>query len=101
MNPTEKGFLERWSDIINSVDKTAIPINYVKKVTVKIGEKNQKTIDIEKMKRQGLSPETIDSILYETVYSISDNIEDIDFHVDIDAVAKLVQQETNRLLNLN
>jgi len=101
MNPAEKGFVERWSDIINSVDKTIIPIEYVKRVTVNIDNGNHKTIDIDKMKRQGLSPDTIETIFYETIANIGVDLNDTDFYVDIDAVGKMIQKETNKLLNLN
>ncbi len=101
MNPTEKGFVERWSDIINSVDKTMIPIEYVKRVTVNVDDENHKTIDIDKMKKQGLSSDTIESIFYETVATIGGSADDMDFYVDIDAVARIVQAETNKLLKLD
>lgn len=101
MNPADKGFIERWSDIINSVDKTTIPIEYVKRVTVNIDDTNHKTIDIDKMKRQGLSFATIESVFYETITNSGIDINNADFYVDIDAVARLVQNQTNKLLNLD
>ena len=101
MNPAEKNFLERWSEIINSVDKTTIPFEYVKKVCVNIGDTNHKTIDIDKMKKQGLSAETIETVFHETVKNVGGSVDNMDFYVDIDAVARLVQKETNKLLKLD
>jgi len=100
MNPTEKGFVERWSDIISSVEKTLIPIEYVKRVRVNnTDDETPKTIDIEEMKERGLTRETIESIYYDSLFG--EKVDDIDFYVDINAVARTVQRETNKLLNLD
>ena len=100
MNPTEKGFVERWSDIINSVDKTIIPFEFVKRVHVNtIGDENSTVIDIKEMKERGLTHETIESIYYDSLFG--EKVDDIDFYVDIDAVARTVQNQTNNLLKLD
>ena len=99
MNPAVKGFIERWSEIINSVEKTLIPVEYVKRVQVNSGKKAAKTLDIEKLKKEGLTHETIESIYYDSIFS--EKVSDVDFYVDIDAVARTIQRETNKLLKLD
>lgn len=98
MNPTEKQFIERWSEIINSVDKSTIPIDYVKRIQFNVDENTQKTIDIEKMKNQGLAPKTIETVCYDIMSNLGNSIDDVDFFVDIDAVAEIVQTQTDKLL---
>lgn len=98
MNPTEKQFIERWSEIINSVDKSTIPIDYVKRIQFNVDENTQKTIDIEKMKNQGLTPKTIETVCYDIMSNLGNSIDDVDFFVDIDAVAEIVQTQTDKLL---
>lgn len=98
MNPTEKQFIERWSEIINSVDKSTIPIGYIKRIQFNVDENTKKTIDIEKMKKQGLAPKTIETVCYDIMSNLGNSIDDVDFFVDIDAVAEIVQTQTDKLL---
>jgi len=101
MNPAEKSFVERWSDIINSVEKTTIPAEYVKRVTINIDNENNTTIDVDRLKKNGVTPDMIDMIFHDTLELHGVNVADTDFYVDVAAVGRMIQKETNKLLNLN
>lgn len=94
MDPTKKSFVERWSDIINSVEKTTIPIDLVKRIQIN----DETTIDIEGMKNQGMSLDSIEAIFYSTL--LKEDVGEVEYYVDIDAVAKIVQRQTDKLLDL-
>ena len=58
----------------------------------------QKTINIHSLRKQGLSLEEVESVLTRTFNELDAVIRDVDFVVDISAVANMVQPETDKLL---
>ena len=58
----------------------------------------QKTINIHSLRKQGLSLEDVESVLTRTFNELDAVIRDVDFVVDISAVANMVQPETDKLL---
>lgn len=91
-------FLAKWEHIINEVTKTEVPLECIKKVVIKISGKRQKTINLHTLRRQGLDLEEIEVVLNRTLYELGDTVVDLDFVVDVGAVAKLVQPETDKIL---
>jgi hypothetical protein len=92
-------FLAKWEHIINEVNKTEVPLECIKKVVIKISGKRQKTINLHTLRRQGLDLEEIEIVLNRTLYELGDTVVDLDFVVDITAVAEIVQPETDKLLS--
>ena len=91
-------FLSRWEGIIADVNKTDIPLECIKKVVIKLTEGKQKTINLHTLKKQGLALEEIEAMLTRTLNTLDPEIKDVDFVVDVEAVAGLVQPETDKLL---
>jgi len=58
----------------------------------------QKTINIHALVKQGLSMEEVEAMLTRTFNELDAVIRDVDFVVDISAVANMVQPETDKLL---
>jgi len=59
----------------------------------------QRTINIVKLRKQGLDYDGIEQVLSAHFSKYEDDIKDVDFILDIGAVAELVQPETDRLLS--
>ena len=97
MQPNDD-FLNQWELIINDVSKTDVPLECIKKVVIKLDGGRQKTINIQTLTRQGLSMEEIESMMTRTFTELDPVIRDVDFVVDISAVAQIVQPETDKLL---
>lgn len=92
-------FLDRWERIIADVNKTEVPLECIKKVVIKLAGGRQKTINLITLKKQGLALDEIETMLTRTFNEMDSEIRDVDFVVDVDAVASLVQPETDKLLN--
>jgi hypothetical protein len=92
-------FLDRWEKIIAEVNKTDIPLECIKKVVIKLTGGRQKTINLQTLARQGLALEEIENMLTRTLNELEAEIRDVDFVVDTNAVADLVQPETDKLLD--
>ena len=91
-------FLDQWEHIIAGVNKTDVPLECIKKVVIKLAAGRQKTINVHTLLKQGLELEEIETMLTRFFTERDHEIKDVDFVVDISAVASLVQPETDKLL---
>jgi len=91
-------FLAQWDHIISGVDKTEVPLECINKIVIRLQGGRQKTINLARLKRDGFDLEEIESYLTRNLLELGDLVRDIDFIVDVNAVAKLVQPETDKLL---
>ena len=96
-------FLKQWEHIINTVDKTEVPTHLIEKLVIRLFpsdhvKTSEQTIDVGKLKAQGFEHEDIEHVINETLYELNDYIDAVDFFLDIEAVAKEVQPETDKLL---
>jgi len=92
-------FLAKWEHIIDEVNKTEIPLECIKKVVIRLYSKKQRTINLATLKKQGLDMDELEIVLTRTLTELGDEVKDIDFVVDVNEVAKLLQPETDKLLN--
>jgi hypothetical protein len=96
--PFSDEFLAMWEHIIEEVHKTEVPLECIKKVVIKLQGKRQRTINIHTLQKQGLAIEEIEALLTRTFTQLDEEIVDVDFVVDIGAVAEMVQPETDKIL---
>ena len=91
-------FLKHWEEIVDSVDKSTCPVECVKKVVFKTKDRKQKTINLKRLREQGLGDESIEQAVENYLHEHDDDVISMEFVLDIEAVAKLLQPETDRLL---
>ena len=91
-------FLERWEHIIDDVDITDVPLECIKKVVVKLYGKKQRTINLDLLRRQGLDFNEIETVMTRALTELGDAVRDVDFILDVGAIATIVQPETDKLL---
>jgi len=91
-------FLDQWEQIVAGVNKTDVPLECIKKVILKFPGRQQQTINLHTLRKQGLDYKDIEALLTRTFTDLDDKIRDVDFVVDITAVAEMVQPETDKLL---
>lgn len=93
-------FLSRWEHIISGIDeKTAVPLECIKKVIIRLDGRRRKTINFQTLKKQGLALEEIEVLITRQLAELSDDVHDVEFVLDIPAVAEMVQPHTNKILN--
>lgn len=91
-------FLLKWEGIIDTVSKTDVPLECIKKIVIKLDGNKQKTINVHTLLKQGMELEEIENMLGRTFTELDSIIKDVDFVVDIKSVAALIQPETDKLL---
>jgi hypothetical protein len=98
MELNDDNFMTQWETIVADVHKTDIPLECVKKMVFKLQGGRQKTVNIHTLVKQGMEIEEIESMLTRMFADLDDQLRDVDFVVDISAVARIVQPETDKLL---
>ena len=91
--------LEKWKQVIDSIDQEIIPIDVIKKVVFKLENGKQKTINLTTLRKQGLDIEDIEVVVNKHMAVITEQgIVKLDFVVDINAVADKIEPLTKRYL---
>jgi len=90
--------LTQWETIVSDVHKSDIPLECVQKMVFKLVGRRQKTINLQSLKKQGLAPQEIESIVTRMFNELDEELMDVDFVIDITSVANVIQPETDKLL---
>jgi hypothetical protein len=91
-------FINKWEHIIDDVDKNKIPVQFIKKLVLKLQGKKQHTINIQKFLQQGLEPEDIETAVSRKLEEMDDMIVSVEFVLNVQSIADTVQPETDKLL---
>lgn len=92
-------FLEKWEHILEDVEKQKIPIEFIKKLVIKLEGKKQQTINIAKFLEQGLDPDQIEDVVNRKLLELDHAVVSVEFVLNVKNIADTVQPETDRLLN--
>lgn len=92
-------FIEKWEHILADVEKNKIPIEFIKKMVLKLNGKKQHTINVERLLSQGLDAEQIEDVVSRKLHELEELVISIDFILNVQVIAEAVQPETDKLLN--
>ena len=92
-------FLKKWSHILEDVDKRAIPIEFIRKLVIKLEKRKQHTINIEKMLKQGFESGEVEDSISNKLLELDDQVVGIEFILNVESIAGVVQPETDKLLS--
>ena len=87
-----------WHHIVNEVEKTEVPLECITKIVLKLTGNRQKTINVANLLKQGLSIDDAENLVQRMMDDYEDQIRKIDFSINVDKVAEIVQPETDKLL---
>jgi hypothetical protein len=90
--------MARWEQIVKDIDMAHCPISCVKKVVFRTVDRRQKTINLKTMREQGLDDESIELAVTRYIEEHEDSIASMELLLDVEAVAEIVQPETDKLL---
>ena len=92
-------FIDKWEHILEDVEKNKIPVEFIKKLVIKLEGKKQQTINIQKLLQQGLDPDQVEDAVSRKLHELEDLIVSVEFILNVQSIAETVQPETDRLLN--
>jgi len=91
-------FISKWEHILEDVEKNKIPVEFIKKLVIKLQGKKQQTINIQKFLQQGLNPDQIEEAVSRKLDELDELIVSVEFVLNVQSIADTVQPETDRLL---
>lgn len=78
---------------------TDVPIECINKIILRLHGGRQRTINLNRLREQGLDASGIESVLDSKLQEYEEQIRDLEFMVDVVAVAEIVQPETDKILS--
>ena len=91
--------IAKWEHILEDVEKNKIPIQFIKKMILKLDGKKQHTINVERLLLQGLEPEHLEDVVSKKLHELEESIISIEFILNVKSIAETVQPTTDKLLN--
>lgn len=88
----------KWEDIIEGIEKTKIPVEFIKKIVIKLEGRKQRSINIKSLFRQGLESDEIELAIIRKLDEYDDSMVGIEFILDIEGIAEIVQPVSDELL---
>jgi hypothetical protein len=92
-------FIEKWEHILEDVEKNKIPVQFIKKLIIRLRGKKQQTINIPRLLNQGLDPEQVEDAVSRKLNELDTEIVSVEFVLNVESIADTVQPETDRFLN--
>lgn len=89
---------QRWEHIVDDVEKSKIPIQFIKKITIRLKQRRRKTINVQSLFKQGLDVEELEEVVSKRLEEYDQDMLGIDFTLDIESIAEFVQPETDHIL---
>jgi len=96
--PLSEEFLAKWDHIISEVEKTQVPLKCINKMVIRIAGGKQKTINLSRLRRDGLDDDVIEEIMNRNLHILGESVNNIDFILDVNTVAGIIQPATDKLL---
>lgn len=90
-------FIDKWEQVLQGIPRNKVPMYLIKKIKLRLPGKKQKTINIDKLIRQGISPETIEEIVNNQLREYPD-VETADIEFNLEVIAAEVEPTTELLL---
>lgn len=91
-------FIQKWERLLDGVDKQKVPVEFIKKLILRLEGKRQRTINIERYLSRGLEPEDIEDAISRQLIAFGDEVVGIEFILNLESIAETVQPETDNLL---
>jgi len=89
---------EQWERILKDVEKKEIPITCLESISVNLKDGTSVTVDIKQLLAEGQDPDALEKAINNKLDALDDIIDDVDFYISVESVAKTVQPITDNLL---
>lgn len=102
LDATREDRLKEWEQLINDVDKSDIPLRFVGSIKIVFREpvngSNKTNISVHQMRMNDMSDEEIEERVEDFLAMHKENIKTVNFYVDVELVATIVEHHTDTLL---
>ncbi len=91
-------FIDKWEHILEDVEKNKIPVQFIRKIIIKLKGKKQQTINIEKFLQQGLESDQVEELISKRLNELDELVVSIEFVLNVQSIADTVQPATDEFL---
>lgn len=95
LNITHK---EKWERILKEVEKDEVPITCLESITVNLKDGTSVNVDIRQLINEGNDPQIVEYLVNSKLEALDHIINDVDFFINLDSVAKTIQPITDSIL---
>jgi hypothetical protein len=89
---------DQWEKLLKEVSKEQVPIGVLRYITVNLKDGTSVDVNIAEMIQEGADPAVVEQLINSKLEALDDVILDVDFHISVDAVSKVIQPFTDKLL---
>ena len=89
---------DQWEKLLKEVNKEQVPIGVLRYITVNLKDGTSVDVNIAEMLAEGADPAEVERLINQRLDALDDVIHDVDFHISVDSVAKVIQPFTDQLL---
>lgn len=89
---------EKWERLLKEVTKEQVPVGVLRYITVNLKDGTSVDVNVAEMLEEGADPAVIENLINSKLEALDDIIKDVDFHISVDSVAKVIQPFTDQLL---
>ena len=89
---------DQWEKLLKEVNKEQVPIAVIRYLTVNLKDGTSVDVNIAEMLDEGADPAVVENLINKKLNDLDDIITDVDFHISVDSVAKVIQPFTDKLL---
>jgi hypothetical protein len=89
---------DQWERLLKEVNKEQVPIGVLRYITVNLKDGTSVDVNIAEMIEEGADPAVVEKLINNKLKDLDDVIQDVDFHISVDSVAKVIQPFTDKLL---
>lgn len=89
---------KQWESILKSIDKKEIPITCLRSLTVCLKDGTKVSVDIAELIAEGIPPDEVEFMVNARLQALDSIIDDVDFYISVESVAKTVQPFTDNIL---
>jgi hypothetical protein len=91
-------YIKKWEHILEDIDKVKVPVQFIRKIVVRMTGKKQHTINIQSLMKQGLDPHEVEEVISRKLNELDPLITSFEFVLNVETIAETVQPETDKLL---
>jgi hypothetical protein len=91
-------YIRKWEHILEDIDKVKVPVQFIRKIVVRMTGKKQHTINIQSLMKQGLDPHEVEEVISRKLNELDPLITSFEFVLNVESIAETVQPETDKLL---
>jgi hypothetical protein len=92
-------FFDRWEHLISDMEISDVPIRFIKSINANLKNGAIHSFEIDAMIKKGIDYPEIETLVENYLGMHDEDIECVDFHLNINAIADEVETKTNKLLD--